>query len=163
MTLTTNFGFTLLAPNQAQKDVVVNGDFTQIDSLLQLNVVSIGLNTPPNVTQDQVKYIVGTAPTGVWAGHANALAIWQANGSFWQFYAPQGGWVAYSQATNNLYAYNQTAAAWQLLAANTGSSFLGEIAAITPSAGTIIEGNGTQWVGVSLPNTAMMFALIFGG
>ncbi len=47
-------------------------------------VVSIGLNTPPATTGSQDVYIVGTAPTGDWAGQANALA-WDISVGTWLF------------------------------------------------------------------------------
>lgn len=170
--LTLNFGFALLYPNQAQKDVVVNQDLAQIDSLLQFNAIDLGTNTPPGSPADQDKHIIGTAPTGVWSGHANALAIWQANGSFWQFYAPVAGWVAFNAANQQLYAWS--GAAWLPLA----SAGTGQIGALAPNAGSLIVGNGSAWTeetGAQFINNnastvlainapfAAMYALIFGG
>lgn len=174
---TLNFGLDLLYPNQAQKDVVVNQDLTQIDSLLQLNAIDLGTNTPPGAPSDQDKHIVGLSPTGAWAGKANNLAIWQANGSFWQFYVPQTGWVVFSVAASSLYAW--VAGVWTLIAPTIGpGTTLGQIAALAPNLNTIIVGNGTAWteetgqqfvtnnaaaIGAAASPYALMYALIFGG
>lgn len=47
-----------------------------IDALLQVRVVSVGTNTPPGSPASGARYIVGTAPTGAWAGQANKMARW---------------------------------------------------------------------------------------
>lgn len=165
--LTQNFGLSLLFPNQAQKDVVINTDLTQIDSLLQLNVQNIQ-NAPPVSPTDQIKYIVGTAPSGMWSGNPNAIAIFQSNGNFWQFYQPKSGWVAFDVATNSLYYWSGTA--WNIMVTFANTNLLA-LAALTPSLNTMIFGTGTTWsegtflsvLGPTIQPFAAMYALIFGG
>jgi hypothetical protein len=175
---TLNFAFPLLYSNQAQKDVVVNVDLTSIDSLIQLNVIDVGTNTPPGSPSDQDKHIVGTSPISAWAGHANAIAIYQANGSFWTFYIPVTGWVAFDVANLSLYAW--TGSVWQqgTVFANNNIAQLAALASVfnlvtianmplTPLNLIQVNAAGTSFVEVTplaaFTPTAMMLALIFGG
>jgi hypothetical protein len=176
---TLNFAFPLMYSNQAQKDVVLNTDLVAIDSLIQLNVIDLGTDAPPSSPADQDKHIVGTSPTGAWTGQANAIAIYQANGSFWTFYAPQTGWVAFNVANVSLYSWSGTA--WVMLATVVGGSNLGDLAALasvlnlvdianlplTPGGMIQVNPAGTHFIEVTplaaFTPTAMMLALIFGG
>ncbi len=66
------------------------------------------LNTPPGSPVADDLYVVGTAPSGAWAGYAGNLAIWL--GSGWGFTAPEQGWFAYAKNADALYV--RTASAW---------------------------------------------------
>jgi hypothetical protein len=68
---------------------------TEIDTKLQniiaglqhgLSVQTISSTPPASPNQNEL-FIVGTTPTGAWAGHANELALW--DGAAWVFSAPQ--------------------------------------------------------------------------
>lgn len=79
------------------------GDLSRIDALLQALVQSVGENTPPAGVEGQ-RFIVGTAPTGAWAGQANKLARFL-DGA-WQFFdarhvlnAADGFWYVRSAST----------------------------------------------------------------
>ena len=54
----------------------LNESINVIDALTQIRVVSVGTNTPPGSPANGARYIVGTAPTGAWAGQADKLARW---------------------------------------------------------------------------------------
>lgn len=54
----------------------LNESINVIDALTQIRVVSVGTNTPPGSPATGARYIVGTSPTGAWAGQANKLARW---------------------------------------------------------------------------------------
>lgn len=69
-----------------------------IDALVQCTVIERGRNTPPTSPADGDCYIVGTSPTGAWSSHENAIARWSAVPAEWEFYAPNPGWLAYSNA-----------------------------------------------------------------
>jgi hypothetical protein len=60
-------------------------------------VQSLGGNAPPGSPVTGDMYVVGTAPTGAWAGRANNLAQW--TGSAWLFTAPDRGTTVVSVAT----------------------------------------------------------------
>lgn len=57
-----------------------------IDALVQTAVLTIGDNAPPGSNANGDLHIIGTAPTGAWAGHANALTRFVDEGGLWQFY-----------------------------------------------------------------------------
>lgn len=90
-----------------------------VDALLNTRVQSIGLNAPPGATGllNGEMYIVGTAPTGAWAGHANAIAQWVETGSSWNFYsAGDTAWIVYNVADGNLYKWDVVGSTWVLAA-----------------------------------------------
>jgi hypothetical protein len=164
MTATNNFGLTLLAANQSQKEVTVNQNAIQIDRVLQMNIISRTLTVAPTLPADGDKYIVGTAATGVWSGQDGNIAIYTTNGSTWSFVTPHAGWTAYSVADSALYVFSGTT--WVVLGYIAAGSGLTDIAALSPVAGDLIVGNGTHWV-LNTPlqavgQTAAMMALIYG-
>lgn len=66
-------------------------------------VQTLGANTPPPAPTTGDSYVVGTAPTGAWAGQAKNIATW--TGSAWMFTPPEGGWHVYSVAADALYSF----------------------------------------------------------
>lgn len=59
------------------------------------------LSSPPSTPTIGDRYIVGTSPSGAWAGHANDIAVWK--GTAWTFIAAQPGlseWIADERAHN---------------------------------------------------------------
>lgn len=70
-------------------------------------VQSLGSNTPPGSPVTNDMYVVGTSPTGAWAGRANNLAQW--TGSAWLFTAPDHGITVVSVATGIVSVWNGTA------------------------------------------------------
>jgi hypothetical protein len=89
--------------------------FRGIQTLVMPNVISIFGNTPPVGPVNGQTYVVGSAPTGVWAGQANAIAYWAndpqdgvVSTPQWEFYTPQVGWTAFNQATGSLIQWNGT-------------------------------------------------------
>jgi len=67
-------------------------------------------NTPPaTVLADKGKiWIIGTTPTGLWAGQANQIALCTA-ANVWVFYAPQVAWLIWDKAANQLKRWSGTA------------------------------------------------------
>lgn len=85
----------LLEAGQAQKELFHNEALTLLDMLVQAGAESAGGNATPVAPEPGQCWIVGTSPTGAWAGHSSALAGWTAGG--WRFVAPVSGmtiWVA---------------------------------------------------------------------
>jgi hypothetical protein len=72
-----------------QKDVTHNEALTIIDALIAPAVEARGVNVPPPTPQPGQCWLVGNAPTGVWAGAAQALACWTAGG--WRIVTPRTG------------------------------------------------------------------------
>ena len=179
MSSTLNFGITLLDPNQAQKDVTVNTALVVLDGFVQPSVISAALTSAPTLPNDQDKYIVPAGATGVWAGQTNNIAVYQANGSSWSFFTPKNGWLVVNQALGVLLSWSGSA--WTVLATvSTGTGLgalssltaaqgqqLANIAALTPTNGNVIAGNGTTWVSetafAAFGVQAAMMAIIYGG
>lgn len=67
-------------------------------------VQSLGSNAPPGAPVTGDLHVVGTAPTGTWAGQANNLAQW--TGSAWLFTAPQRGATVVSAANSKTYIWS---------------------------------------------------------
>ncbi len=80
----------LIQPAQAQKHVTHNEALRLLDLLVQGVVLTRGGDVPPAGPAEGERHLVGTAPTGAWAGQANKLAFYE-NG-LWQFLTPKAGW-----------------------------------------------------------------------
>lgn len=74
------------------------------------SALAVGLNTPPATPVADDLYVVGTAPTGAWAGYAGYLAIW--SGSAWLTTAPEEGMHAYDRSVGRIWA--RGASAWTM-------------------------------------------------
>lgn len=92
MTETTpRLGLPLLQAGQAQKEALHNEAILVLDAALGGLVETVGDNDPPALPEPGQMWIVGSAPTGDWAGNPNALAIWTAGG--WRFAPAKEGMV----------------------------------------------------------------------
>ncbi len=91
---TPRFALPLLVPGQAGKDITHNEALALLDAAIQPSVIAIGVNDPPPTASLGQAWIVGRAPTGPWAGHAQALASWTGGG--WRFLLPTEGFAVWS-------------------------------------------------------------------
>ncbi len=107
MTTSTHLKLPYILPGQAQKHITHNEAIAALDTLAQLAVLDRDLNTPPGSPDVNMRYIVGPAPTGAWAGKANQVTRW--DGASWQFHAPEPGWLAFVLDENGLIAWNGSA------------------------------------------------------
>lgn len=73
----------LLAAGQAQKELTHNEALIRLDMLVQPVVEELGRNDPPEAPARGACWIAGAAPSGPWAGNADALACWTGGG--WRF------------------------------------------------------------------------------
>lgn len=80
---TPRLGLPMIAPGQAAKELTHNEALTLLDLAVLASVVSLGTNAPPDAPASGEAWIVGDAPTGVWADHAGSIAGWTAGG--WRF------------------------------------------------------------------------------
>jgi hypothetical protein len=112
MTTTPRLSLPYILTQQAQKEVTHAAGLNRLDALVQPVVQQIGLSTPPASPAEGACWIVGTSPTGVWAGQANRLA--QRTGGAWIFYAPFVGLVVFDAATLAQWGWNGSA--WMLVA-----------------------------------------------
>ncbi len=97
-----------IQPGQAQKHVTHNEALLALDSLTQLAVLDRALTAPPADPIAGDRYIVATAPTGDWSGHADAVAAF--DGAAWLFHAPRPGWRAWVAAEGTVVTW--TGSAW---------------------------------------------------
>lgn len=98
MSTTVNNGIPFVPENAIDPAAGLNLALNHIDAISQIRAVSVGTNTPPASPANGSRYIVGTAPTGAWAGQANRLARWLDGG--WSFFDAA---MAVNLADNKLY------------------------------------------------------------
>lgn len=72
----------------------------------------VGINAPPGAPAAGDLYVVGTAPTGAWAGYAGYVAVATDAGG-WRFTAAEHGWRVYDTATDTEWV--RTGSAWLAL------------------------------------------------
>jgi len=97
MTLQTDrLKLPLLAVAQAQKEMTHNEALALADVAIQAVVVAVAPASVPATPAVGQCWIVGSAPTGDWAGHADAMACWTSGG--WRFLAAFEGLQAWSLA-----------------------------------------------------------------
>jgi hypothetical protein len=70
------------------------GDVTTYKAALAAGVTGYGTNTPPGGPAANETYIIGSSPTGAWAGNANKVAVYIS--SVWTF-LPASGAIGSSQ------------------------------------------------------------------
>lgn len=86
MSNTVDFGIPYL-PGLAQQPAVLEREgLTMIQALLN-GVIDRDVNIPPSNPDEGDAYIIGAAPTGQWAGHANQITVWSdfGAGGAWRF------------------------------------------------------------------------------
>jgi hypothetical protein len=105
MATTSHLGLTLVEQAQAQKEVTVNQAFVRIDALLNTGAKSRATNTPPALPASGDLYIVGTSPTGAWAGQAKKLAYFD---QIWKFISAGEGMLIWVNDESRSYYYNGT-------------------------------------------------------
>lgn len=116
------FDLPYLFPGQAQKEVFVNEAHARADMLLH-PAIEGEANTPPAAPLDGECWLVGTAATGVWAGHEGDLACLQSG--TWLFAAPRNGLQIFDQPAGQIRRF---ADGWQAASAVP-----------TPSGGSVID------------------------
>jgi hypothetical protein len=112
VTTTPRLALPYILAQQAQKEVTHAAGLNRLDALVQPVAQQVGLNTPPGSPADGQCWIVGSTPTGAWAGQANKLA--QRIGGAWAFHTPFVGLVVFDAATLAQRVWN--GGIWALLA-----------------------------------------------
>jgi hypothetical protein len=83
----------LIMPQQAQKHVTHNEALLLLDALLHCAVAERGRNAAPTDPAEGVRYVVGDAPTGDFAGHSGDIAT-RRDGA-WHFQTPVSGMIVF--------------------------------------------------------------------
>lgn len=128
---------------QAQKELSHNEALALIDLLVHPAVAGFAVNAPPATVAAGDTWVVGTAPTGAWAGRANQLAGWTEGG--WRFVMPIEGmmvWLLQSTVTARFSGGSWVAgdvAANRLVIAGNGVVGARQAAIAAPSGGSLID------------------------
>ena len=130
----------LLFAGQALKEMFHNQALAALDMLVQPVVESAGDNSPPAAPEAGQCWIVGAAPTGDWAGRANAIAGW-ANG--WLFATPATGWSVHVHDRGHGMRFD--GAQWQDDAVRASGLYMGGARVVGAQQGAIAPpaGGGT--------------------
>lgn len=144
MTTTTRFALPLLHAGQAQKEMFHNEAVVGIDVLLHPDVQGVGIDVPPATPELGQAWVVGTAPSGDWAGHANEIACWTDGG--WRFAVPRTGMAVWVESLAQPARYH-AGTGWQIgvIAARRvevdGVQVIGArgAAVATPAGGAIVD------------------------
>lgn len=86
---TPRLGLPFLSAGQAQKEITHNEALQILDVIAGGAVEDGPGNTPPASPAPGAAYIVGSAPTGVWAGKPQCVAAYTGGG--WRFVPPVEG------------------------------------------------------------------------
>lgn len=97
-------------PGQSQKELFHNEALQMLDTVVAAAVEEEPRNDPPAAPVAGSCFIVGAAPTGMWAGHASQLAAFSPAG--WRFVEPTDGLQAWVKSTSIAAVYR--AGAWEL-------------------------------------------------
>ncbi|MGH8520137.1 MAG: DUF2793 domain-containing protein [Gammaproteobacteria bacterium] len=100
-----------ISASQSQKETSHNQALRQHEGRT-VRALSKDLNTPPGSPADGDSYVIGPAPTGVWAGKAFQVAVFI--GTAWVYWVPKEGVALWINDLDTSYVYD--GAAWIVLA-----------------------------------------------
>ena len=90
---TARLSLPFLSPGQAQKEFTHNEALQALDIAVAAAIEEAPRSDPPTAPALGACYIVGSSPTGEWAGKAQSLAAFTTGG--WRFLAPIEGLSVY--------------------------------------------------------------------
>ncbi|TJV51165.1 MAG: DUF2793 domain-containing protein [Mesorhizobium sp.] len=144
MTTSDRMGITELASSQLNRSATVNQAIAGLETGAGAYAcVAVGINTPPGSPTAGQAWVIGTSPTGAWAGKAAYVARYYQ--SAWLFIPPIKGYRAYDQTANSQYLYDGSA--WSAIGiggdvGGPGSSVSGNIATFNGTTGKVIQDSG---------------------
>lgn len=109
MTESPNFGLSYLAEGQNGR-ARYNRMLAWADAFLVGKVLDRDLATPPGSPSAGDLYLVGTSPTGAWAGQAGKFAL--RYNSAWEFLAPKSGMQVFIQDEKAAFCYSGPESEW---------------------------------------------------
>lgn len=95
---------------QAQKDLFHNEALQVLDAVVAAAVEGLPQAAPPASPAVGSGYIVGSSPSGDWAGHANQLAAYTSGG--WRFVVPTDGMSAMVRTSGGMAVYRN--GSWEI-------------------------------------------------
>jgi Protein of unknown function (DUF2793) len=143
MTGTARLQLPLLSTGQAQKEVTVNEALQALDVFTGGSVEEGPRQDPPASPAVGSCYVIGSAPTGEWAGKAGYVAAFTIGG--WRLYPPTDGVSLYNKADSHWISFR--AGAWEQGIVRGSSLFLGgqqvvgnqAVAIPDPAAGAVVD------------------------
>lgn len=120
---TTNLDLPLMSASQSQKHLTHNDALIRLDAIVQLAVTSMSLTAPPGSPTEGDRYIVGSGATGAWATK-DLNVVYYTSGA-WAFLVPKEGWIAWDEATADIYIW--TGAAWESYSSAAGTLSLANL------------------------------------
>lgn len=136
--MTARLGLPLLVPGQAQKEMTHNEALAMLAIAVQPSVLAVGMNTPPTDPVPGSCWIVGSTPTGAWAGQAHAVAGWTVGG--WRFVPVHDGFTVYVSTIGRRATY--CAGRWSVERE--------PVATGTPSGGDVVDTQARTAIGAIL-------------
>jgi len=106
-------------------DGVVRGLGEDRENTWQPPVDALLVNTPPGAPATGYRVIIGSAPTGVFVGHAGEIAQW--TGVAWVFTVPRQGTSAFVKGGEVPYQQQSAASPWVWDKLNPGGNFGSEV------------------------------------
>lgn len=93
----------------------LNDAIRVIDALMNTRVDNMTQDSPTSSDEvDGICFVVSSTPIAEWSGHANAIAQYVAEGSFWNFYeAGDTAWLVLNKSDGNLYKWNSDTDNWE--------------------------------------------------
>jgi hypothetical protein len=121
----------------------------RLDARVGTSVEAV-LSTPPGSPVEGQMWLLGTTPTGAWAGHGNEIAYRTSTG--WYYIEPFEGWTLYNKTTNSLQTYD--GAFWTDVTGTDSSSNEGlesiELASTVADGNVTLDETTTTFQGVTL-------------
>lgn len=112
-------GLPFLFAGQSQKEIFVNEALALTDALMHCLIEGVA-NSPPPTVNNGMNWLVGSTPSGEWAGQAGKLACKQAGG--WMFVQPVDGMRIVNRATGQIMLFLTTWKTASAIPAPTGGS-----------------------------------------
>jgi Protein of unknown function (DUF2793) len=145
-----------------QERIIINSDLRHIEALLG-SVDAFQLNTPPASPAEGYKAIVGTAPTGVWTGFANHLALYF-GGAYTM--VPPSTKIGRQVAASSGDSYRFDGTNWVVVAGGSGTSVVPTVetaATVAPALNAKVISNysGTRQT-ITTPTAALGSLTVYG-
>lgn len=138
MNSTPRLGLAFLSAGQAQKEIFVNESLQTLDALVSGAVEEPPRDTPPTAPALGACYIVGSAPSGAWAGNPLCVAAFTTAG--WRLIAPQVGMTFYVRSDGTTTAFR--AGSWELGKVRASSLIIGGQQVVGSQAAAIVSASG---------------------
>lgn len=118
MVRTPRFNLPLAQESGQKQRETINDLMRAWDALVHPLILDKDLSTPPASPATGDAYIVGSSPTGDWAGHANDVAVWYY--TKWHFTTPWAGFTVWVNDENT--EYRLQSGVWTEFTPTTGGT-----------------------------------------